>query len=195
MLRRQEFVELARQRDLHTAIAYAKRHLVAFADEHERQLQQTMALIAISPSTLTEPYRTLYDESQWRTITTQFRSDNYALHCMPAVCQLVSTVQAGLAALKTPQCAAGENTDCPACMPPLNHVAATLPSSHHENSTIVCRITGAVMDEDNPPTVLPNGTVYSRRACEEMMAKYGSIKCFRTGQVFFLKDLKKCFIL
>ena len=35
--------------------------------------------------------------------------------------------------------------------------------SHHVNSTIVCRISGEVMDSQNEPLAFPNGHVYSSK--------------------------------
>ncbi|KAK0524159.1 GID complex subunit containing RING finger motif, partial [Tilletia horrida] len=55
------------------------------------------------------------------------------------------------------------NPDCPICEADgLGTLAREVPWSHHENSTIVCRLGGHVMAEDDPPMCLPNGRVYSR---------------------------------
>ena len=43
----------------------------------------------------------------------------------------------------------------------MGKLAEGLPSSHHTQSLIVCRATGAIMDADNPPYMLPNCNVYS----------------------------------
>ena len=40
-------------------------------------------------------------------------------------------------------------------------LAHEVPMSHHVNSTIVCRISGQVMDSENEPMAFPNGNVYS----------------------------------
>lgn len=42
-------------------------------------------------------------------------------------------------------------------------MAKDLPAAQHTHSTLVCRITGDIMNEDNPPYVLPSGYVYSKR--------------------------------
>lgn len=42
-------------------------------------------------------------------------------------------------------------------------LAAEVPMSHHVNSTIVCRISGQVMDSENEPLAFPNGYVYSSK--------------------------------
>lgn len=124
------------------------------------------------------------------------------------------TLQAGLSALKTPQCYEHENknVNCPVCdSDTLGKLAEKLPLSHHVNSTLVCRISGKIMNEDNPPMLLPNRRVYSQnvmdmkqkytqtnmiyQALNELAAKNdGKIICPRTGDVCKLKDLRKVFI-
>lgn len=42
---------------------------------------------------------------------------------------------------------------------PGNMLARDLPYSHHSQSFLICRHTGEVMDENNPPMALPNGQV------------------------------------
>jgi hypothetical protein len=43
----------------------------------------------------------------------------------------------------------------------LGVLAQEVPFAHHANSTIVCRITGKIMNEDNPPLTFDNGNVFS----------------------------------
>lgn len=43
----------------------------------------------------------------------------------------------------------------------LGVLAQEVPFAHHANSTIVCRITGKIMNEDNPPLAFDNGNVFS----------------------------------
>ncbi|KAJ3363029.1 GID complex subunit containing RING finger motif [Allomyces javanicus] len=200
-LRLQEFIELARTRQLVPALEYAKTHLVAFADlGHTRAIQQAMALLAFPPTTTCEPYRTLYDsDRRWTALAAQFRADNFALHCLPPLSALEATLQAGLAALKTAQCG-GKHEDrsinCPVCVPDTFAVLAEkLPLGHHVNSCYVCRISGEIMDGDNPPLVTPEGYVYSRKAVHEMAAKNnGFFRCPRTHSIFKVAQMKKMFL-
>lgn len=87
----------------------------------------------------------------------------------------VISLQAGLSALKTHMCyqTDNQNLHCPVCSKSasstvsgggggvIGKLAEQLPISHHVNSCIVCRVKGGIMNEDNPPLVLPNGMVYS----------------------------------
>ena len=131
---------------------------------------------------------------------------------------------AGLASLKLPACydAKTNNVDCPTCDADLGQLAKEVPFSHHVNSTIVCRITGRIMDSDNFPMAFPNGNVYSRevsyvltssllfsglvyswsdkrnmllQALEDMAAKNdGYVTCPRSGERFLFTDLRKVYI-
>ncbi len=56
----------------------------------------------------------------------------------------------------------GRNINCPVCdRGYLGQLAEEVPWSHHSNSTLICRVSGKVMDENDPPMALPNGRVYS----------------------------------
>ena len=71
-------------------------------------------------------------------------------------------MQAGLSALKTPlglqdNC----NVEDPLHLESFRSLAAPLPFSKHLQSKLVCHLTRELMNEHNPPMVLPNGYVYS----------------------------------
>ncbi|KAI9183190.1 GID complex subunit containing RING finger motif [Blastocladiella emersonii ATCC 22665] len=198
-LRLQEFIDLAAARKLAPALEYAKSHLAPFADTHMASIQQALALLAFPPATQCEPYRSLYDgDARWAALRQQFRADNFALHALPPQSALESTLQAGLSVLKTAQCGRAEDcsANCPVCVAGTYHeLARGLPLGHQVNSTYVCRITGALMNEDNPPMVTPDGYVYSRKAVADMAAKnHGMFKCPRTGKVYQARELKKMYL-
>jgi len=196
-LRLQEFIELIRADKKGESIAYAKKNLNSFQENHMKEIQ-AMTLLAFQPGTRCPPYKKLYDKSRWDALIAQFRADNFALNSLTSQPLLTVTLQAGLSALKTPMCSQPDNRNinCPVCSPDtLGLLAQNLPLSHHVNSTIVCRLSGDIIDEDNPPMSLPNGYVYSLKALEEMSSKNnGQIKCPRTEKVYDFKELKKVFI-
>jgi macrophage erythroblast attacher len=148
------------------------------------QIRTASALLAFPPTTTCGPYKVsdntlrtpyliltcvnfskrLYDTSRWETLTESFRLAIYNLNTLPTEPLLHLALYAGLASLKLPSCydKATQNADCPVCDPRLGKLASEVPFSHHVNSTIVCRISGKIMDEDNWPMAFPNGYVYSR---------------------------------
>ncbi|OCF60622.1 macrophage erythroblast attacher isoform 1 [Kwoniella mangroviensis CBS 10435] len=87
------------------------------------------------------------------------------------------------------------NIDCPTCDENLKVLSKELPMSHHVNSTIVCRISGKVMDSQNEPMAFPNGYVYSSKALREMAdANFGVVTCPRTRDSCSFERLRKVYI-
>ncbi|CAG8440833.1 2163_t:CDS:2 [Ambispora leptoticha] len=197
-LRLQEYIELVRSRRTSEAIVYSRKYLTPWSETHMKEIQQALGLLAFPSNTNCQPYKKLYDTSRWEQLIRQFRSDNFALNSLTSQPLLSVTLQAGLSALKTPMCYQPENRNinCPVCSADtLGNLAENLPLSHHVNSTIVCRLSGEIMDEDNAPMALPNGYVYSHKALSDMAAKNnGKVQCPRTGDVFDVSQLKKVFI-
>ncbi|KAL0081073.1 CTLH/CRA C-terminal to lish motif domain-containing protein [Phycomyces blakesleeanus] len=197
-LRMQEFVELARQSKLVEAVLYARKYLAPWQPTEQERIIKVMGILPHKSDTRCEPYKSMYDGRRWLDLVEQFRSDNYALCSLTAHPLLYITLQVGLSALKTPQCFQNENrnVNCPVCdTETLGKLAENLPLSHHLNSTIVCRMSGKIMNEDNPPMLLPNGRVYSLEALQDMNCKHGgTITCPRTGFVCKFTDLKKVFV-
>ncbi|OZJ06587.1 hypothetical protein BZG36_00627 [Bifiguratus adelaidae] len=197
-LRLQEFIEMVQAAKMMEALQYARKHLTPWAETHLKQIQQAMGLLAFKPDTQCAPYKQLYDSSRWNQLITEFRADNFALCSLTSQPLLAVTLQTGLSALKTPMCYQhlNRNINCPVCATDtLGFLAEKLPLSHHVNSTLVCRISNAIMNENNPPMALPNGMVYSYNALADLARKNdGEIKCPRTGLKCKFTDLKKVYI-
>ncbi|KAI8925525.1 CTLH/CRA C-terminal to lish motif domain-containing protein [Entophlyctis helioformis] len=198
-LRLQEYVELVRVRNLTQAIAYARKHLTPWSETHMREIQQAMGLLAFSPATACDGYKALYSPSRWTQLSEQFRTDNYALNCLTLQPLLRMSLQAGLSSLKTASCYrhANKNINCPVCDgDTFGALAEKLPSAHHVNSCIVCRMSGKIMDANNPPLALPNGQIYSTSALRDMASmNNGMVRCPATGSVFKLTDARKAFMV
>jgi macrophage erythroblast attacher len=192
-------VELVRVGKLEEAIEYARVHLVSWSGTHLKEIQQAMALLAFSPNTDCGIYKALFDSSRWTRLISEFQKNNHELHNLSSQSLLNMTLQVGLSALKTAACYQPENQNihCPVCAKDtFGKLAEGLPQAHHLNSCIVCRISGELMNEDNPPMVLPNGNVYSARALKEMASRNdGNVECPRTGAIYSLSKCKKAFVL
>ncbi|KAJ9058902.1 GID complex subunit containing RING finger motif [Entomophthora muscae] len=197
-LRLQEFVELARIFEYKSAIEHSQKYLAPYMEFHSLEIRQALTLLAFPPTTTCGPYMQLYSADRWRELVAEFRKDSFALHSLPAQPALSLVLQAGLSALKTPQCTipSCQSTNCPVCQPDtFGALAIPLPFSHHTNSTIVCRITGKLMDESNPPLVLPNGFVYSTKAVHDQINTSGYFHDPQSGSNFTLDQIKKVYIL
>ncbi|GAB9466842.1 Macrophage erythroblast attacher [Globisporangium polare] len=87
---------------------------------------------------------------------------------------------------------------CPCCSDLGSQLCAGVPFAYHPHSRVVCRVTHKVMDEHNPPRVLPNGHVYSQEGIEQMLKlneRSGMIKCVETQELFAVSEIKPVYIL
>ncbi|KAF9010185.1 CTLH/CRA C-terminal to lish motif domain-containing protein [Cyathus striatus] len=205
-LRLQEYIELIRAQKSQEAIAYSKKYLVPWQETHMPQIRQALALLAFPPDTTCGPYKRLYDPLRWTVLVKSFRHAIYNLNTLPTEPLLHLALYAGLASLKLPACYdhSTKNVDCPICDGEsgltnqplgLGKLAGEVPFSHHANSTIVCRLSGKIMDEDNMPMAFPNGQVYSREVLEEMATKNsGMVTCPRIEETCPFSSLRKVFI-
>ncbi|KAJ9112329.1 hypothetical protein QFC19_000749 [Naganishia cerealis] len=66
------------------------------------------------------------------------------------------------------------NVDCPTCAPYLAVLAKDVPYSHHTNSSLVCRISGEVIDDENYALAFPNGYVYSHKVSSRALHLKGN---------------------
>eukprot|EP00742_Colponemidia_sp_Colp-10_P003053 GILJ01003256.1.p1 GENE.GILJ01003256.1~~GILJ01003256.1.p1 ORF type:complete len:383 (-),score=58.83 GILJ01003256.1:136-1284(-) len=196
-LRLQEFIELVRSRKLLEALAYARTYLGPNYETNTQEVQQALTLVAFVDRD-GFVYKKLLDESRWDELIQAFQADNYELYCLSPEPALSVYLQAGLASLKTAFCyeQEGRSIDCPVCAPGVGTLAKTVPFAHHVHSSIVCRITGELMDEHNPPMVLPNGYVYSYKALSEQAAKHnGLVHCPRTHEDFQFEEVQKAYLV
>lgn len=88
-----------------------------------------------------EPYKSLFDPERWTDLVLKFRLENYRLFQLAEQSVLGVAVQAGLSALKTPQCYSkcSMNSNCPVCQQNFNEMAEHLPFSHCAQSRLICR--------------------------------------------------------
>lgn len=191
-LRLQQFIELARTGDmpkLMEAIMHARKHLSTPPDAPSSAQDsfdpldpdsetsdfglRAAGLLAHTPDTLVEPYRTLYSPARYASLAARFLRTHHALFALPAAPLLHIALSAGLSALKTPAChsvhavstGSGPTTSaamCPICAPELNELARNVPYAHHTKSFV---------DED--AVVLPNGRVFGREKLRALNEKLG----------------------
>ncbi|BGP23492.1 negative regulationof gluconeogenesis [Rhodotorula toruloides] len=95
--------------------------------------------------------------------------------------------------------------NCPLCSSPLSQLGPDVPYSHHVNSTIVCGITGKVVEGDGGEggqlvalvsRVTGEGRVYSKEGLALRASQHPEGKLIdpATGEVFEWDELKKVFI-
>jgi macrophage erythroblast attacher len=198
-LRAQMFLGLLRAGQRADALQYARKWFPAHAERHLPALQRTMACLAFDPDTQHPRYRPLFDEAaRFAELSRRFVRAALALAGAPAAAPLLVYTIAALATLKTTACTIdSDRVDaCPVCTEPLRELAANVPVALRQQSFLLCRMSGAVMGDDNPPLALPNGNVYSTSALTEQAAMNdGNVRDIRTGELFKLSDCVKLHVL
>jgi macrophage erythroblast attacher len=198
-LRAQEFLALLRADQRKEALVYARQWFPAHAERHLPALQRTMACLAFEKDTTHPRYRALFDEpARLSELARRFFRAALAVAGAPAIAPLLVYTTAALATLKTTACTIeSERVDaCPACNEPLRSLAVALPVALRQQSFLLCRMSGAVMGDDDPPLALPNGNVYSTSALTaQAAANGGRVRDPRTGDVFTLDDSVKLHVL
>ncbi|KAG9338544.1 hypothetical protein JZ751_025600 [Albula glossodonta] len=217
-LRIQEFIELIRQNKRMDArssqvkgtatlrmgllqarlCGHARKHFSQAEGGQLDEVRQVMGMLAFPSDTHISPYKDLLDPARWKMLIQQFRYDNYRLHQLGNNSVFTITLQAGLSAIKTPQCykedGTSKNPDCPVCSKSLNKLAQPLPMAHCANSRLVCKISGEVMNENNPPMMLPNGYVYGYNSLLSIRQD-DKVVCPRTKEVFSFSQAEKVYII
>lgn len=140
-LRVQEMVELIRSDKRLAAVKHAQKYFPAFEQDQLKEIRECMALLAFPVNTEIQKYQKLFDPGRWDELVLKFRLENYRLFQLPTQSVLSEAIQAGLSALKTPQCYSknSKNSNCPVCQPNINEIAEPLPYSHCAQSRLICR--------------------------------------------------------
>jgi macrophage erythroblast attacher len=196
-LRVQEFVELLKIGATRDALLYSKKYLAGFGETHPKQLQRVISLLAFTPSTPCGVYRSYFAAERWTQLAAEFTQGYLLLFALPSTPTLFAALTCGLTVLKTPFCYDSESAShsCPVCLPWIGQLARNLPYAHHSQSVLVCRISGSIMDHNNPPLAFMNGMCYGREALQQAVhATDGTVTCPRSGARAKLNDLVKVFV-
>ncbi|KAF2359242.1 CTLH/CRA C-terminal to LisH motif domain [Trinorchestia longiramus] len=214
-IRIQEFIEMIKRDERMNAVWHARKFFTAqdckqLPSIQQPSIQQCMALLAfpadtsqcslMSNNSEIPEYQLLLSDGRWQELIQQFRDENLRLYQLSMQATFTVVVQAGLSALKTPQCYKSNkesfNPDCPVCLPTLNSLAKELPYAHCSQSRLICYLSGETMNENNQPLMLPNGYVYGSNALEsQAAANHGEVYCPRTDTRFQLTEAQKVFVM
>jgi len=197
-LRVQEFLELVRRQERLEAVQYARTHLAPWASQLMPELQHAFAALVFAKNPSSKPYADLFDEGAWAKLTQLFLQDFYRMHSLPPSPLLSVHLQAGLSVLKTPQSYADScSREDPLHLPAFQRLAEGLPFAKHVHSKLVCSVTREIMNDANPPMVLPNGYVYSAKAVERLLEAGGGSKltCPVTKTVHSADELRRAFVM
>lgn len=193
-LRLQQLVELVRAGGRGAALAHARAHLAPHAGRHMDELRRGVALLAFGAGAKPARYAALLEDARWADLSSLFSCEVARVHAMPVASQLWTQLEAGLLALKpTPGAADAPAPGDPLADPALASLAAPLPHARRLHSRLVCGLTGATMDDDNPPAALPSGAVFSEAALKAR-AVDGVIPDPETGEGVPVGALRRAYV-
>lgn len=155
------------------------------------------ALLAFGPDTTVPKYAAFYSAERRGRLVSEFLAENFRLYQLAHQSVFSASLQAGLSALKTPECGTRPAPGaCPVCVPDVLALGTGLPFAHASQSRLVCGASGEPIDENNPSLMLPNGHVYGHNALQRIAAaNNGSIICPRTGAVFHRSEILRVFVM
>jgi macrophage erythroblast attacher len=112
----------------------------------------------------------IFSNEYWENLREQFKEMQFAVQGITYQSLLETLVGSGLTALKTPFCQSGntDNYNCPICKEKIYILAKNLPYCTKSTSNLICRILGVIMDEHNPPVMLPNNQIFSTKGIEKI---------------------------
>lgn len=167
----QQFIELIKKEKSLEALVYLRSTSKHFQPENYSSIMKAMGCLILGEnigkrnySQFKEKYEIYFKESRWIQIMEQFNKDYSKIVGIKASSSLEVFLSAGIATFQTPFCS--ENTEsrnesCPTCNKWMQQISANIPATQKSVSTLICRITGEPINENNPAVALPNSEVYS----------------------------------
>jgi macrophage erythroblast attacher len=224
-LRKREFVELVRRKELSPALELASLHLAPAAKAASddtgdvsrncmQQLQQVMSMLAFpNPASCgVSEIEKLFDDASWGDLALDFATAAFSALGFHRHPMLMSMLSIGLAALKTTACGTAGATYglqqnachsngmvrlCPLCSVDFFACsAAATPMLKRSHTLILCPILRCPTTDRNPPLALPNGYVYAAQTVEVMTSDDKShVLCPLTGSMFAATEVRKVYIV
>ena len=182
-----EFIKRARTQNSSNAVLYARNHLQRWHKSKSRSLSQTLMCLA-------------FPEYQWPG-TENLSRETYQLlvallqtkvqfSCLPKCSNFVAHLQAGLSMLKLNRL---NVQDLGAIF---QRISPSLPLFKFSRSKLVCDITKQIMNDTDPPLVMPTGFTCSTSAINFLVADIKTcILCPWTGQgPYVCSELRKAYL-
>ena len=158
-----------------------------------------MGMLAWSPEKIQyfERYEELLNDDKWENLVEMFIKESCHINSLTNNPLLIKILSIGISILKTIFCSDSQffKENCPTCSVSFQSLWKEVPFVHKTTTTLICRISGKVMDENNPPLVLPNGNIYSENALiQQATDNNGYVICPKTTTRYLLEKCKKVYI-
>lgn len=169
----QQFIELLKKGETMEALRYLRSTSKHFKAENHPIIMKAMGCLVLCRGTtgpkeslalFKNQYESFFKESRWSTLSEQFTKNYSQIIGIKPSSSLEVLLSAGVATLKTPFCHDPVHTkpeSCPLCNKWMMEISHKIPATQKNISTLLCRITGSPINENNPAVALPNSEVYS----------------------------------
>ncbi|KAL4453459.1 hypothetical protein ABPG74_017666 [Tetrahymena malaccensis] len=168
----QEFIQLLKQKKSLDAIKYLRQYSEKYKKTQQGEINKIcMCITYQKKQEMDEKYKNYFDDKRWEDLIIQFKNLCFDIYGIPSNSLFSTTLRAGISCLKTLNCINQEYQypyKCPVCSPYINEMVKIIPFTHRVTSSLICRITGDVMDEHNPPYITKDNQVYSQKGIEKM---------------------------
>lgn len=158
-----------------------------------------MGLLALSKDKIEsiDRYKELLKDDKWDWLIDKFIKESYHLHSLTTNPLLIKCLNIGVTILKTIFCNDDEffNENCPTCSKSFRSFGENLPYIEKGHTSLICRISGEIMDENNPPMMLPNYHIYSEKALRQQAVENdGYVICAKTKVKCKFEKCRKVYI-
>ena len=144
-------------------------------------------------------YKEFFEDSKWDWLIEMFIKESYHLHSLTQNPQLLTCLNIGVSILKTVFWDDDDyfNENCPTCSNSFRSFAKGLKRQMIliNNTNLIWKITGDIMNENNPPMMLPNYYIYSEKALKAQAAENNGYDiCAKTKKKYRFKKCRKVYI-
>eukprot|EP01060_Flectonema_neradi_P038174 TRINITY_DN7941_c0_g1_i1.p1 TRINITY_DN7941_c0_g1~~TRINITY_DN7941_c0_g1_i1.p1 ORF type:complete len:391 (+),score=47.41 TRINITY_DN7941_c0_g1_i1:104-1174(+) len=184
-------------KDAHGAVEYCTKNIIPICQKEKCYLDQVAKMLGWLVATDEMKSSSRYsfaDPEKWAQLSEQFVSSYLRVCYIPETPLFLQCLQAGLLCLNTSKVSSLSVSD-PLSNSLFASLAEGLPCMTRKNSVLLCRITGEVMDDNNPPTVTPQGYVYSEAGIEQSVGSGDTFTCPQTGSQHPVQSLRKVFVM
>ncbi|KRX04401.1 hypothetical protein PPERSA_05662 [Pseudocohnilembus persalinus] len=200
-LYRQHYITLIKQKQPHDALQFLRRYSDTYKENHAQDIEKIAILISIDPDNVQikyPRYKHFFDDNEWEKLIKLFKHEVYNVFSLTSQSLLNLNLSTGLSCLKTLNCFEQQyqsKDKCPVCQEDMKDMADNLPFIHKQQSNLICRITGEVMDQHNPAYMLPNGQVYGKNGIQKISEQNkGIFICPQTKSEYTQDELEKIYI-
>ena len=197
-LKLQKFFTLIQAHNNCAAILYSKSNFYNYP-EKQAEIQKAMMLLLTGPdpdeSLGYNEYKELLSPTRWSYLSDLFSHEMRRVYGFTTESLIEIYLRAGFISLKSPLCEGPSKVkSCPTCNQELQKLSKSVPYACHSQTSIICRILGTPIDDQNPPVVLPNGQIFSEQGIQKI-SESGKITCPITGSVYSKSQVSKVFIV